>query len=118
LIGPIKSYNSLDGILEEANYWKNIPLEERVALEIDHPGKHYFIASVEFENGTSGIYSGVMDVNAIGLKPFPSDFIQFKLDTADVSSGVVRIDQVDMKTSKLDLVFQQLAYKIICSDLS
>ena len=118
LIGPIKSYDSLDNILEEANYWKNIPLEERVALEIDHPGKHYFIASVEFENGTSGIYSGVMDVNAIGLKPSPSDSIQFKLDSADISSGVVRVDQADMRTSKLDPVFQQLAYRIICSDLS
>jgi hypothetical protein len=118
LIGPIKSYDSLDGILEEANYWKNIPLDERVALEIDHPGKHYFIVSVEFKNGTSGIYSGLMDVNAIGLKPSPSESIQFKLDSADISSGAVRIDQVDMKTSKLDPVFQQLAYKIICSDLS
>ena len=118
LIGPIKSYDSLDGILEEANYWKNIPLDERVALEIDHPGKHYFIASVEFENGTSGIYSGVMDANAIGLKPSQSESIQFKLDSADISSGAVRIDQVDMKTSKLDPIFQQLAYKIICSDLS
>ena len=118
LMGPIKSYDSLDGILEEANYWKNIPLDERVALEIDHPGKHYFIVSVEFENGTSGIYSGLMDVNAIGLKPSPSESIQFKLDSADISSGAVRIDQVDMKTSKLDPVFQQLAYKIICSDLS
>ena len=118
LIGPIKSYDSLDGILEEANYWKNIPLDERVALEIDHPGKHYFIVSVEFKNGTSGIYSGLMDANAIGLKPSPSESIQFKLDSADILSGAVRIDQVDMKTSKLDPVFQQLAYKIICSDLS
>jgi hypothetical protein len=118
LIGPIKSYDSLDGILEEVNYWKNVPLEESVALEIDHPGKHYFIVSVKFENGTSGIYSGVMDVNAIGLKPSSSESIQFKLDSADISSGAVRIDQVDMKTSKLDSVFQQLAYKIICSDLS
>jgi hypothetical protein len=118
LIGPIKSYDSLSGILDEANYWKNIPMEERVALEIDHPGKHYFIVSIEFENGTSGIYSGVMDVNAIGLKPSPSESVQFKLDSADISSEAVRIDQVDMKTSKLDPVFQQLAYKIICSDLS
>jgi hypothetical protein len=118
LVGPIKSYDSLDDKLEEANYWKDIPLEERVALEIDHPGKHYFIASVEFENGTSGIYSGVMDVNALGLKPSPSDSIQFKLDSADISSGVVRVDQVDVRTGRLDPVFQQLAYKIICSDLS
>ena len=118
LIGPIKSYDSRDDILEEANYWKDIPLGERVALEIDHPGKHYFIASVEFENGTSGIYSGVMDVNALGIKPSPNDSIQFQLDSADISSGVVIINQADMTASESDPVFQQLVYRIICSDLS
>ncbi|MGA7541435.1 MAG: hypothetical protein WBW34_00070 [Nitrososphaeraceae archaeon] len=118
LIGPIKSYDSRDDILEEANYWKDIPLGERVALEIDHPGKHYFIASVEFENGTSGIYSGVMDVNALGIKPSPNDSIQFQLDSADISSGVVIINQADMTASEADPVFQQLVYRIICSDLS
>jgi hypothetical protein len=106
LVGPIRSYDSLEDILEEANYWKGIPLEEKVALEIDHPGIHYFVESVEFENGTSGLYSGVMDVNAIGLKLSPSDSIQFNLDSADISSGVVRVDQVDMRTNRLDPVFQ------------
>lgn len=118
LIGPIKSYDSRDDILAEANYWKDIPLGERVALEIDHPGKHYFIASVEFENGTSGIYSGVMDVNALGIKPSPNDSIQFQLDSADISSGVVIMNQADMTASESDPVFQQLVYRIICSDLS
>ena len=49
MVVPIKSYDSLDDILEEADYWKDIPLEERVALEIDQPGKHYFIASVDLK---------------------------------------------------------------------
>jgi hypothetical protein len=118
LLGPIKSYDSADSVLGEANYWKDIPLDKKVALEIDHPGLHYFIASVQFANGTSGIYSGMMEVNATGIKPSADESIQFQLGPANIASGVTKIDQSDMKASESDPVFQQIASRIICSDLS
>jgi hypothetical protein len=118
LVGPIKSYDSDDSVLSEANYWQNIPLDKKVALETDHPGLHYFIASVQFANGTSGIYSGMMDVTAIGIKPSADESIQFQLGPENVASGVAKIDQSDMKASESDPVFQQIASRIICSDLS
>ena len=118
LVGPIKSYDSADSVLSEANYWKDIPLDKKVALETDHPGLHYFIASVQFANGTSGIYSGMMDVNATGIKPSADESIQFQLGPENVASGVAKIDQSDMKASESDPVFQQIASRIICSDLS
>ena len=118
LLGPIKSYDSADSVLSEANYWKDIPLDKKVALEIDHPGLHYFIASVQFANGTSGIYSGMMEVNATGIKPSTDESIQFQLGPANIASGVAKIEQSDMKASESDPVFQQLASRIICSDLS
>ena len=118
LVGPIKSYDSADSVLSEANYWKDIPLDKKVALETDHPGLHYFIASVQFANGTSGIYSGIMEVNATGIKPSADESIQFQLGPENVASGVAKIDQSDMKASESDPVFQQIASRIICSDLS
>jgi hypothetical protein len=118
LLGPIKSYDSADSVLGEANYWKDIPLDKKVVLEIDHPGLHYFIASVQFANGTSGIYSGMMEVNATGIKPSADESIQFQLGPANIASGVAKIDQSDMKASESDPVFQQIASRIICSDLS
>jgi hypothetical protein len=118
LLGPIKSYDSADSVLGEANYWKDIPLDKKVALEIDHPGLHYFIASVQFANGTSGIYSGMMEVNATGIKPSADESIQFQLGPENVASGVAKMDQSDMKASESDPVFQQIASRIICSDLS
>ncbi|HEX5979222.1 MAG TPA: hypothetical protein VFY68_18205, partial [Nitrososphaeraceae archaeon] len=33
LVGPIKSYESADSVLSEANYWQDIPLDKKVALE-------------------------------------------------------------------------------------
>jgi hypothetical protein len=118
LVGPIKSYDSADSVLSEANYWQDIPLDKKVALETDHPGLHYFIASVQFANGTSGIYSGMMEVNATGIKPSADESIQFQLGPENVASGVAKIDQSDMKASESDPVFQQIASRIICTDLS
>jgi hypothetical protein len=118
LVGPIKSYVSADSVLNEANYWQDIPLDKKVALETDHPGLHYFIASVQFANGTSGIYSGMMEVNATGIKPSADESIQFQLGPENVASGVAKMDQSDMKASESDPVFQQIASRIICSDLS
>jgi hypothetical protein len=120
LIGPVKSYDSPDTILKEANYWKDIPLNKKVALEIDHPGPHYLIASVQFANSTSGIYSGVMDVYALGIKPSSSESsIQFKLDEGRAASlEVTKMDQSDIEISESDPAFQLIASKIICSDLN
>lgn len=118
LMGQIKSYDSTDDVLEEANYWKNIPLDKKVALELDYPGLHYFVAAVEFANGTSGIYSGKMDANVIGIKPSFGEFIQFQLGLGETSSGIVKIEQSDIDTSLSDLPFQRVASEIICSDLS
>ena len=118
LLGPIKSYDSADIVTNEANYWKDIPLDERIALEIDSPGPHYLIASVQFVNGNSGIYSGIMDVTAVGIKPSSYDSIQFQLDGANSASGVVKIEQSDVAESETDQAFQQIASRIVCSDLS
>jgi hypothetical protein len=118
LMGQIKSYDSTDDVLKEANYWKDIPLDKKVALEIDYPGLHYFVAAVEFANGTSGIYSGKMDANIIGIKPSFGEFIQFQLGLGETSSGIVKIEQSDIDTSLSDPPFQRVASEIICSDLS
>jgi hypothetical protein len=118
LMGQIKSYDSADDVLKEANYWKDIPLDKKVALELDYPGSYYFVAAVEFANGTSGIYSGKMDANVIGIKPSFGEFIQFQLGLGETSSGIVKIEQSDIDTSLSDLPFQRVASEIICSDLS
>lgn len=61
LLGPIKSYDTLNDILEESRYYTNVPLNEQVVLELDQPGLNYFIASVQFANNTIGVYSNIMD---------------------------------------------------------
>lgn len=95
-------------------------MNTRVALEIDHPGQHYLIASVQFANGTSGIYSGVMDVSAVGIKQSSNqDSTQFKIyESCAASLEFTQIDQSDIEVSESDPEFQQIASQIIYSDLS
>jgi hypothetical protein len=59
-----------------------------------------------------------MEVNATGIKPSADESIQFQLGPEDLASGVAKIDQSDMKASESDPIFQQIASRIICSDLS
>ncbi len=87
-------------------------------MQLDHPGLHFFVVAVEFANGTSGIYSGKMDADVIGIKPSFEEFIQFQLGLGETSSGIVKIEQSDIDTSLSDSQFQRVASEIICSDLS
>jgi hypothetical protein len=61
LLGPIKNYESPNDILSDSRYFKDVPLNEQVLLEMDNPGSNYFIASVQFANGSQGVYSNIMD---------------------------------------------------------
>ncbi|HYZ59297.1 MAG TPA: hypothetical protein VE544_06525 [Nitrososphaeraceae archaeon] len=105
LLGPIKSYESPNDILEESRYYTNVPLNEQVVLELDQPGLNYFITSVQFANNTIGIYSNIMD-NKGFTKSSDEDFLDFKIDDSD-------IDNIQS-----DPMFQQIASNIICSDLA
>ena len=115
LSGPIKSYDSPEDILEDANYWKDVPLNEQVVLEMNQPGLNYLVAAVQFANGTYGVYSAAMDVDASGSKSEGEDYLDFQMDEgADFNI----LDKSDIEDIQSDPGFQQGASDIICSELS
>jgi PsbP-like protein len=115
LSGPIKSYDSPEDILEDANYWKDIPLNEQVVLEMNQPGLNYLVAAVQFANGTYGVYSGTMDVDAFGAKSDGEDYLDFQMDEgADFNI----LDKSDIEDIQSDPGFQQAASDSICSELN
>jgi hypothetical protein len=115
LSGPIKSYDSPEDILEDANYWENIPLNEQVVLEMNQPGLNYLVAVVQFANGTSGIYPAVMDVDASGSKSQGEDNLEFRMDEGEELNI---LDKSDIGNIQEDPGFQQAASNIICSELN
>jgi hypothetical protein len=115
LSGPIKSYDSPEDILEDANYWKDVPLNEQVVLEMNQPGQNYLVAAVQFANGTYGVYSGVIDVDASGTKSQGEDYLDFQMDE---EAGFNILDKSDIEDIQSDPGFQRAASNIICSELN
>jgi hypothetical protein len=114
LLGPIKSYDSPNDILDESRYYTNIPLNEQVVLELDQPGLSYFIVSIQFANDTTGVYSIVMDNKGTGTKSGDENYLEFKIDEGN-EYNVLEDSDIDDITS--DPIFQRIASNIICSDL-
>jgi hypothetical protein len=114
LLGPIKNYESPNDILSDSRYFKDLPLNEQVLLEMDNPGLNYFIASVQFANGSQGVYSNIMDMDAIFTKATSEDQVDYRMDNGEEYNI---LDDSDIDDIQSDPSFQQIASKIICSDL-
>jgi hypothetical protein len=115
LTGPIKSYQTPADILQEVNYFENIPLNEQISLEMNQPGLNYLVLAVQFADGASGIYSGVMDVDAFGSKSDGENYLEFQLD----EGATFRVmDTSSVGNIQSDTPFLNIASNIICSELS
>lgn len=116
IMGQIKTYDSLSDILESAQYWKDIPLNDQVVLQLDNAGLHYLIASVQFSNGTSGIYSSVVYVESDQRTKSSSDS-EFEREQ-DNGANYNVIDSLDVEGILNTAVFYQKSSTLICSHLS
>ncbi len=114
LLGPIKNYDSPDDILGDSRYYSDVPLNEQVVLEMDSQGLNYFIADVQFANGTEGIYSNIMDMDSIFTKSSAEDLIDYNIDKGEQYNI---LDDSDIDDIQSDPHFQRIASNIICSDL-
>jgi hypothetical protein len=79
LIGQIKSYNSIEDALNNAQLWRNIPLNDRTALRLDHQGLNFMIVEVDFANSLFGLYTGVFDLQTTLDKDFYNDQLRDEL---------------------------------------
>jgi hypothetical protein len=116
IMGQIKTYDSLSDILESSQYWKDIPLNDEVVLQLDNAGLHYLVASVQFSNGTSGIYSSVVDVESDQRTKSASDS-EFEREQ-DNGANYNVINSMDIEDILNTPVFYQKSSALICSHLS
>jgi hypothetical protein len=92
-----------------------LALNEQVVLEMNQPGLNYLITSVQFANGTSGIYSAIMNVDASNTKSTAEDAMDFQMDEGEDFNIV---DKAEIGDIESDSQFQRAASMIICSDLN
>lgn len=114
LLGPIRNYDSPNDILGDSRYYSDVPLNEQVVLEMDNQGLNYFIAAVQFANGSQGVYSNVMDMDSIFTKSTSEDQLDFRIDEGEVYDV---LDDSDIDDIQSDPNFQRIASNIICSNL-
>ena len=114
LIGPIKSYESKEDILEQAVYYQNIPINEEVVMPVDSKGLNYVIASVMFSNGNSGIYSSVVNVDASGTKSAADDYLDYRIDQGEAFNI---LDDTNIEDVENSPVFLAISSQVICSEL-
>lgn len=116
IMGQIKTYDSLSDILESSQYWKDIPLNDEIVLRLDNAGLHYIVTSVQFSNGTSGIYSSVIDVEPDQNSKSNSDY--WFENEQDKGANYNIIDSLDVEDILNNPVFYQKSSTLICSHLS
>jgi hypothetical protein len=68
IIGQIKLYDSPIQMMKSVQYWKNVPLNEEVVLRLDKRGTNFILAEVQFSNGASALYGGVLNVDVSETK--------------------------------------------------
>jgi hypothetical protein len=114
LLGPVRNYDSPNDILGDSRYYSDVPLNEQIVLEMDSQGLNYFIAAVQFANGSQGVYSNVMDMNSIFTKSTSENQLDFRVDEGEVYNI---LDESDIDDIQADPNFQRIASNIVCSDL-
>lgn len=114
LLGLIRNYDSPNDVLGDSRYYSNVPLNEQVVLEMDSQGLNYFIAAVQFTNGSQGIYSNVMDMDSTFTKSSSENQLDFRMDEGEVYNV---LDDSNVDDIQSDPTFQRIASNIICSDL-
>lgn len=112
ITGPIRSYDSPETILEDAHLRSNVPIYKPIALEIMQPGLNYLIASVQFSDSISGVYSTVIDVQTMGQKSSGKDFL------VDKGAAIEGMDDLEASNLESSHATQQVISMIICSDLA
>ena len=117
IIGQNKLYKNPNQILNNVQYWKDVPLNEEVVLRLDNRGSNFILSEVLFSNGVSALYGGELNVDASETKSNAKYW--FKKDRPEDRKLIVKESNLpkDFEASPEQL-FWQAAQESFCSALS
>ncbi|WP_195907431.1 hypothetical protein [Candidatus Nitrosocosmicus sp. SS] len=114
LVGQIKSYDSVEDALEDATYWKNIPLNEEIMLRFENKGLNFIILEVTFQNGISGIYHAIFNLDAYGSESDADDLLDYRMDKENANYNIIDDSKPKIEVNN---PFWQISQIIVCEDL-
>jgi hypothetical protein len=116
LIGKIKPYDSYQDVIANSTLWKNIPLSEDVVLRLKDKDIHFIIAEVQFVNGTSGLYSGRLNIEPFHDKATRERVLQQQLnENADLKVIPSSVPNISNKSN--NFIYSHSVHGMICRTL-
>ncbi|CAN5863353.1 hypothetical protein BH23THE1_BH23THE1_24880 [soil metagenome] len=114
LVGQIKSYDSVEDALEDATYWENVPLNEEIMLRFENKGLNFIIIEAAFQNGVSGVYHAIFNLDAYGTESDAADLLDYRMDKEDASYNIIDDSRPEVEVNS---PFWQISQIIVCEDL-
>ncbi len=114
LVGQIKSYDSVEEALEDATYWKNVPLNEEIMLRFENKGLNFIIIEAAFQNGVSGVYHAIFNLDAYGTESDAADLLDYRMDKEDASYNIIDDSRPEVEVNS---PFWQISQIVVCEDL-
>ncbi len=115
LVGQIKSYDSVEDALEDATYWQNVPLNEEIMLRFENKGLNFIVIEVAFQNGVSGVYHAIFNLDAFGTESDASDLLEYRMDKDDTNYNIMDDSRPEVEVNS---PFWQISQIIVCEDLN
>jgi hypothetical protein len=114
LVGQIKSYHSVEDALEDATYWENVPLNDEIMLRFENKGLNFIIMEVTFQNGVSGVYHAIFNLDAYGNESGADDLLDYRMDKENANYNIVDDSRPEIEVNS---PFWQISQIIVCEDL-
>ena len=114
LVGQIKSYDSVEDALEDATYWEGVPLNDEIMLRFENKGLNFIIMEVTFQNGVSGVYHAIFNLDAYGSESGADDILDYRMDKEDANYNIVDDSKPEIEVNS---PFWQISQIIVCEDL-
>ncbi len=114
LVGQIKSYDSVEDALEDATYWEDVPLNEEIMLRFENKGLNFIIIEVAFQNGVSGVYHAIFNLDAYGTESDAEDLLDYRMDKENANYNIMDDSRPEIEVNS---PFWQISQIVVCEDL-
>jgi hypothetical protein len=114
LVGQIKSYDSVEDALEDATYWEDVPLNEEIMLRFENKGLNFIIIEASFQNGVSGIYHAIFNLDAYGTESDAEDLLDYRMDKENANYNIMDDSRPEIEVNS---PFWQISQIVVCEDL-
>jgi hypothetical protein len=111
LIGHIGNFSNFDSLLEEANWYEEIPLGSKITIELPNESVSFMLAEEKVSANMSAIYYGIFDGNQNAFENKQSSLV-------NSDSRIMEINSLSPSQLNKNGSLYNVTYELVCNDLS